>query len=68
MFLREADFSDLDFELLLLGADVFDGDVDDRQPRRLRVLHAEHRQRPLLVLMLKGLAGTLVMANLFYRH
>ncbi len=46
-------FSDFDLELLFLVADVLDGDVDDRQPRRLRVLQAEDGPCPFLVLMLK---------------
>ena len=49
-----ANFSDFDLELLLLVPDVLDGDVDDRQPRRLRVLQAEDGQCPFLVLMLKN--------------
>ncbi len=49
-----ANFTYFDLELLLLVADVLDGDVDDREPRGLRVLQAEDGSCPLFVLMLKS--------------
>ena len=37
------------------GSDVLEEDVDDREPGGLRVLQADHRLGPLLVLKLKVL-------------
>jgi hypothetical protein len=51
--LRETDIPDLNLELLFFVSDVLHRDVHDRQSRRLRVLHAEHSQGPLLIFVLK---------------